>query len=257
MSAPPMQALVRRVPRSYVGYYARQGKTVLATLADQQHRQYVAALEAAGLAVSVVDADESLADCVFIEDTAVLWNQHALITCMCPEREGEQAAVEAALRQTHSISRLPAGATLDGGDVLHSGDISYVGLSTRTNAAGAAALAGFLAQFGRRVITIPVSQCLHLKTGVTYLGNGTLLAVPNWFDLSRFEVDDVIYTQPGEEGSANCLRIHDHLLIPDGYPQTALRLQEFADRLELTLQRVGITEFETGDGSLSCLSIIW
>ncbi len=257
MADGPTQALVRRVPRSYVGYYARQGKTVLASAADEQHEDYVRALESAGLNVSAVEPDESLADCVFIEDTAVVWNQQALITRMCPEREGEQAAVESVLRHTHSISRLAPGATLDGGDVLHAGDISYVGLSSRTNAAGAEAVKNFLGQFGRRVVTIPVSNCLHLKTGITSLGNGTLLAVPGWFEMQRFETDAVIYTEPGEHGSANCLRIRDHLLIPGAYSKTALRLQAFAVKHGVRLQPLGISEFEKGDGSLSCLSIIW
>lgn len=257
MADGPTHALVRRVPRSYVGYYARQGRTVLAPRADEQHQEYVRALEAAGLTVSFVEPDESLPDCVFIEDTAVVWSQHALITRMCQDREGEQAAVEAVLGRTHSISRLGSDATLEGGDVLHVSDVTYVGLSARTNEAGAESLKAFLARFGRRVVKIPVEKCLHLKTGVTYLGNGTLLAVPAWFDMGRFEVEDVIYTESSELGFANCLRIRDHLLIPDGYPRTALRLQGFAEKHGAHANRLGISEFEKGDGSLTCLSLIW
>lgn len=257
MTDGPLHALVRKIPRSYVGYYARQGTTVDVELADRQHQGYVRALQTAGLTVSVVEPEESLPDCVFVEDTAVVWNQHFLVTCMCAAREGEQATVEAILRQTHSVTRLPPRATLDGGDVLHIGDISYVGLSSRTNELGADCLTDFLGQFGRRVVKVPVANCLHLKTGATYLGNGTLLAVPGWFDMTRFEVDAVIDTQPGENGAANCLRIRDHLLIPDGYPQTALRLQAFAGQHGVRITRLGISEFEKGDGSLTCLSIIW
>ena len=257
MAAGPTQALVRRIPRSYVGYYARQGKTVLAPRADEQHQEYVRALQVAGLTVAYVEPDESLPDCVFIEDTAVVWNQHALITRMCQDREGEQAAVEAVLRRSHSVARLASGATLDGGDVLHLDEVTYVGLSTRTNEGGAESLRAFLAQFGRRVAKIPVAHCLHLKTGITYLGNGTLLAVPAWFDMSHFEADVVIYTEPDEHGSANCLRVRDHLLIPDGYPRTGLRLQAFADKHGVDVKRLSISEFEKGDGSLTCLSLIW
>ena len=253
----PRQALVRGVPASYVGYYARQNRVVDGVLAGRQHQQYADALAAAGLTVAVVPADESLADCVFIEDTAVVWSGQVLMTRMCEAREGEQAAVENVLQATHSIVHLPSGATLDGGDVLHVGDVSYVGLSSRTNQAGAAAVREFLGQFGRTVISVPVRHCLHLKTGVTCLGPGTLLAVPDWFDMRHFEVDSVIYTAPGEQRAANCLRIRDHLLIPAGYPETARQIQAFAATHGLHVTRLCISEFETGDGSLTCLSLIW
>jgi dimethylargininase len=257
MDAGPTRALVRRVARSYVAYYARRNRVVSAALADEQHQQYVGALEASGLSVSMIEADESLSDGVFIEDTAVLCRGHALITRMCHQREGEQAAVEAFLRPSHSISRLPPGAMLEGGDVMHIGDTSYVGISARTNELGAESLKSFLAQFGRRVVSVPTPNCLHLKTGVTYLGNGTLLAVPAWFDIHRFDVDDVIYTAAGEDGSANCLRIHDHLLVQGGFPQTARRLQQFAEKHGVRMTPLAISEFQKGDGSLTCLSLIW
>lgn len=257
MTVNPTRALVRGVPRSYVAYYARQGKTVSGILADEQHLAYRRVLEAAGLEVTVVEPDEALADCVFIEDTAVVWKQQALITRMCAEREGEQAAVESALRVAHTIVRLPPDARLDGGDILHAEDVTYVGQSGRTNLSGATAVREFLSPFDRRVVTVPVTDCLHLKTGMTYLGNGTLLAVPNWFDVPPCNVSTVLWTQPGEAGAANCLRIREHLIIPDGYPQTGKLLEEFARQQHLTLHRVPISEFETGGGSLSCLSIIY
>ncbi|MDQ3012829.1 MAG: arginine deiminase family protein [Acidobacteriota bacterium] len=257
MTDGPTHALVRRVSPSYAGYYARQGRAVSAPLADTQHQAYVEALESTGLAVSVVEPDETRYDCVFIEDTAVIWNGHALITRMYQDREGEQSGVEEVLQQSHSVTRIPEGATLEGGDVLHVDDTTYVGLSARTNQAGAEALRVFLTQFGRRVVTVPVRHCLHLKTGVTYLGNGTLLTVPGWFEMDYFQADEVIYTEHGEHGSANCLRIRDHLLVSSGYPATRERLQGFAAEHRVLVKSLDITEFEKGDGSLTCLSLIW
>lgn len=218
---------------------------------------YARALEDAGLSVQFVSEDEQLPDCVFVEDTAVIWRDRALVTRMHPAREGEQAAVESVLSRDLTLVRLHPDAKLEGGDVLHIGQTTYVGLSSRTNAAGAESLQAFLQPFGRRVVTIETKYCLHLKTGMSYLGNGTLLTVPDWFDLARFEVDDVIYTECGEHGSANCLRIHDHLLIPNGYPETRKRIEKFVAENALKIRSVEISEFETGDGSLSCLSLIW
>jgi dimethylargininase len=253
----PTQALVRNVSRSYVDHYDRRSIEIVADRADEQHLAYVRALQDAGLTVSVVESNDALPDCVFIEDTALVWGEQALIGRLWRERDGEQAAVEAVLRLSHTIVRLPPEATLDGGDVLHIEGTTYVGLSTRTNDAGADAVANFLSQFGRRVVKVPVRDCLHLKTGATYLGNGTLLAVPGWFDMRCFDITTVLDTAPGEQASANCLRIREHLIIPAGYPETGRKLQAFANQQGLHVTPLEISEFEKGDGALTCLSIIW
>ena len=253
----PTHALVRRVPYSFSDHYTREGLNVSEEHTEQQHRDYVRALEAAGLHVAYVEADEDMPDCVFIEDTAIVLKRHAMMTHMHKKRELESAAVEVILRKTHNVSRLGGKARLEGGDVLHIGETTYVGISGRTNELGADALKAFLSEFGLRVVKVPVDNCLHLKTGLTYLGNGTLIAISGWFDLHRFDVEDVIYTKSGEHGCANCLRIRDKLLIPDGYPQTELLLKRFAERNSIQLQSLDISEFEKGGGSLTCLSLIW
>ena len=84
-----------------------------------------------------------------------------------------------------------------------------------------------------------------------------LLAVPGWFDMGRFEVNEVILAEEGEHASANCLRIRDHLLLPAGYPKTERRLQDFAVDHGIKIRRLNISEFEKGGGSLTCLSLIW
>ena len=98
---------------------------------------------------------------------------------------------------------------------------------------------------------------LHLKTGMTYLGNGTLISISGWFDLHLFNVDDIIHTESGEHGCANCLRIRDKLLIPEGYPKTEVLLRRFGEKYNVQVQALDISEFEKGGGSLTCLSLIW
>jgi dimethylargininase len=252
------QAIIRRPPAAYVEYYAKRDRVIDGELTARQHAAYVAALAAAGLRISQVAADERFPDGVFIEDTAVLCNGHALIASLQnADREGEQIAVETELRKTHKIVHLEAGAKLDGGDVMRIEDTFYVGLSGRTNEGGVGCLRNFAADFGIRTIAVPVRHCLHLKTGVTYLGNGTLLAAPGWFDLKLFEVDDVLPTGQGEEAAANTLRIHEHLLIVDGYPATRRNVEQFARKHGLSITALAVSEFQKGDGSLTCMSLIW
>ena len=152
ITAEPTQALVRRVPRAYAEHYNREGLSISEEHVEQQHREYVRALESAGLKVSYVKADEDMPDCVFIEDTAVVLKRHALITGVIERRQQELDAVEELLRKTHAVSRLSGDARLEGGDVLHIGETTYVGLSSRTNELGADALEAFLSEFGRKTV---------------------------------------------------------------------------------------------------------
>ncbi len=251
------RALVRPPPRSYRDYYARQGITIDLSRADAQHADYVAALRASGLEVAIVPADELFADGVFIEDTAVVWGERMLVTRMVDRREGEQVAVRERLQATHEIVTLPDGARLEGGDVLHAGDVTYVGLTQRTNPRGANALRDFLAPVKRPVVAVPVERCLHLKTAATWLGEGTILAAADLVDASHFQVDHVIATPPGDSHAANTLRVAQSLLFRSSFPATGVLLRQFAAEHGLTARPLALTEFEKGDGSLTCLSIIY
>jgi dimethylargininase len=250
-------ALVRKMPHSYLDYYMKQGITISEDFAGKQHLAYVNALTSAGLKVSYIDADEECPDCVFIEDTAVVLKKNALITHLIKRREMEHEPVETALRKTHTVYKESGEMQLEGGDVIHVGDTTYVGLSGRTNSLGAEYLRTFLMQFGRRVVKISVDNCLHLKSGVTYIGNGTLMAISGWFNLRKFDVEDVLYTQSGENPAANCLRIRDKLIIPNDCPATRKVLQRFAEKNNLELIGLDTSEFRKGGGLLTCLSIIW
>lgn len=249
-------ALMRRVPDSYAPFYRARGISIDNGLARAQHAAYADALRAAGVHVHLLDGDEAWADCVFVEDPAVVVPPRALICRLAPHRQGEPPPVEAALRQWHRTVALPADARLEGGDVLHVEATTYVGLTARTNPRGVDALREFLQPAGRRVIAVRMEKYLHLKTAVTYLGNGTLVAVPD-FDLSGFDADEVVLVDEAEPVAANCLRVNDHLLAVAGNPRTEARLRAFGQRHGVTVVPLEISEFQKGDGSLTCLSLLW
>jgi dimethylargininase len=247
-------ALMRRVPDSYAPFYAARGVSISNQTARAQHAAYADALRSAGVQVHLLDGDEAWPDCVFVEDPAVVVPPRALIGRLTEHRRGEPPAVEAALRQWHQTAALPADARLEGGDVLHVEGTTYVGLTARTNERGVDALREFLAP--RRVVAVPIDRYLHLKTAATYLGNGTLVAAPDC-GVDAFDVDEVIRVDPAEPVASNCLRVNGDLLVVAGNPRTEVRLRAFGERHGVRVVPLEISEFQKGDGSLTCLSILW
>lgn len=253
----PQRALVRGPSPAYAPTYANRRVAIDQALAERQHKAYVAALRGCGLEVEALAPDAARFDSVFIEDTAVVWGDRALLTRMTPAREGEQGAVADALRDTHEIVRLPEGALLEGGDVLHAEGVTFVGLSSRTNEAGADAVAALVGGDGRQVVRVPVERCLHLKTGATWLGDGTILAAPSLIDMDAFREFEIIEVEKRERGAANAIRLEGAVLMAAGRPRAQARVKAFCSRGGLELRALEISEFEKGDGSLTCMSILW
>lgn len=212
-----------------------------AALARRQHRSYAAALHEAGVEITMLPADPALADCCFIEDTAVLDGKRALITRMGFEpRRREVDATRAALADEFEIVEMEAPATLDGGDVLRVDDTVYVGVGRRTNAAGFAAVQEFL---GRQCVKVRVHDCLHLKTGCTQVAPGTVTLNPDWVEpLAGLEIVETF--------DPNVVVVNGACLVS-------------SPGLERTLQARGleahyldISEFRKADGGLTCLSLL-
>ncbi len=250
-------ALLRRFPRSYPALYAPLGRTISLEEAARQHGAYADALRAAGLNVEILDGDEATPDAVFIEDTAVLWGRHALRTRPRPPRTPEAGPVAARLCETHEVTELPEGAFLEGGDVFSTEATTFVGLSSRTNRAGAEALSQFMKRLGRETVAAPIEKCFHLKSAVTYLGDNTVAIAPGLVDAMPFARFEQIHIDADEAHGANCVRVGNHLLVSGLYPKATRALARFAERRGLTLHTIDNSEFAKGDGALTCLSLLW
>jgi len=220
-----------------------------------QHRQYIKALQGCGLEVLVLDADEAYPDSTFIEDTALLLPNCAVITRpAAPTRRGETAGIRPVLaRYFQRIESIIAPGTLDGGDVMQVGGHYFIGLSGRTNREGAKQMMKILASCGMTASTVPVRHCLHLKTGVTRVAQRTLLASKELAAYRGFASFTVIPVTAAEAGAANCLAINGTLLVPAGFPRTR---QQMVDR-RLQIVEVDIAEFAKLDGGLTCLSLLF
>ncbi|MGE3930466.1 MAG: arginine deiminase family protein [Hyphomonadaceae bacterium] len=257
MSLAYTHAFVRRFPQTYPAHYFARGRGISLDLCAAQHDAYAAALRHAGLNVVALEADESTPDCVFIEDTAVLWGKHALSTRPRPPRTAEAAAVAAHLRATHDVTEIPDGAFLEGGDVFSTERATFVGLSSRTNQAGVDALRRFMAQFGRETIAAPIEKAFHLKSAVTYLGDDTIAIAPFLVDAAPFARFEQIEIDADEHHGANAIRARDTLIVSENYPKARRKLETWAGRRGLDVIAVQNGEFEKGDGAITCLSLLW
>src|SRR5262245_52939218 len=152
-----------------------------------QHRAYQAALRDAGVRVIELPADPSFPDGVFVEDTAVVLDEIAVLTSPTPlSRRGEGVAVEATLAPFLPLVRLPPGAFLEGGDVLHAGKTLFVGLSHRTGEAGLRALEKLVHPLGYSVVPLRVTGCLHLKSAACAIDKQTILVNRAWVETGPF-----------------------------------------------------------------------
>ncbi len=153
-------------------------------MAQLQHHEYRQTLASLGVEVVRIPADPAYPDCVFIEDTALVFDDIAVITRPgAPSRRGETRAVVDVLEQYRPLAHIEAPATLDGGDVLVLDDRIFVGISGRTNEA---ALAQLRFHTRREVIPVNVRGCLHLKSAITRVSKDALLVNRDWIDVAPF-----------------------------------------------------------------------
>lgn len=229
--------------------------------AVEEHDRYEAALREAGCRVQRLPDAPDLPDSVFVEDTAVVFDELAVIARPgAVSRRAEVAATVCALTPHRRLAFVHAPGTLDGGDVLVTPGKVFVGDTPRTNAEGARQLAAFVSPLGYGVVRVPVTECLHLKSAVTRLppeggrdGNrSTVLINRSWIDGRPFDGFDVIDVDPAEPAAANVLAIGDVVLCASECPRTRERL---AARGFVT-RSVPAGELAKAEGGLTCGSLL-
>lgn len=222
--------------------------------AQLQHEAYRRLLEECGCRVRLLDVNRDHPDSVFIEDTAVVVEEVAVLASMgAAARRAEPARIEPVLREYREVRRLQPPATLEGGDVLRVGRTLLVGVTGRTNAAGIEALASLLHPFGYRVQAVRLRDCLHLKSACTALPDGRLLANPAWLDPEALHDFEIVPIPEEEPCAANVLLVHDTVVMDAAYPQTAARLRE----LGFDVRTVDLSEFAKAEGAVTCLSLLF
>lgn len=225
-------------------------------LALAQHAAYCRVLRSCGLDLMTLDPDQRYPDSTFVEDTAIVTERGAVITRPgAAVRRGETEEIERTLQEPFpELHRIVAPGTVDGGDICEAGDHFFIGLSHRTNEAGATQLARVLALFGYTHSLIDIrglSNILHLKSGMAYLGANRLAVIEALSGRKEFSGYELVHVNSGEEYAANCLLVNGRVLIPAGFPKLKKQLED----LNYPTIALEMSEFQKMDGGLSCLSL--
>jgi dimethylargininase len=223
--------------------------------ARAQHDAYEWALVELGCTVRRVDSGDDMPDAVFIEDTAVVLREGAIITRPGAEsrRRETSRVAESLARFGLALREIQEPGTLDGGDVLVVGREVFIGASDRTNAAGSSQMRKMLTRLGYRIRTVPVEGCLHLKSAVTAVAPQTLLINRNWVPRDAFAHLTTIDVDDDEPRAANALLVGDTVICSAAFPRTRARLEQHGIRVKA----VEVDELAKAEGGVTCCSLVF
>lgn len=218
-----------------------------------QHAEYIKVLKECGLEVMVLEEDEKHPDSTFVEDTALLTRECAIITNPgALSRRREIIEIKNVLKEYYSnIEEVQEPGTVDAGDIMMVGSHFYIGLSERTNEKGAEQVVEYLEKYGMRGSTVNLEEVLHLKTGVAYLERNNLVACGEFISMEEFQGFNILEIDKDESYAANCIWVNDTVLIPRGFPKA----KEMIKSEGYAIKEVDVSEFRKLDGGLSCLSL--
>ncbi|ADE20032.1 dimethylarginine dimethylaminohydrolase family protein [Mycoplasma crocodyli] len=233
------------------------GKPVYET-AVQQHGEYVKAIQNLGIKTHVLEPNEQYPDSCFVEDPAVIVSKKLAILTNpgTSSRNGEVFQIYEALREHFKPSQIKTitfPGTMDGGDVMEVGDTFYIGVSARTNKEGIKQFASYVKAEGKKVVSVPLHEYLHLKTGVNYIENNNLLITGEFVGNPIFDKFNQIVVSKEEEYGANCVYVNGYLIMPKGYPEVQNKLEKLKGYKGLII--LDTSEFKKIDGGLTCLSL--
>ena len=221
--------------------------------ARAQHDAYERTIESVGWKVHRLPAPDDMPDAVFVEDTAFVLDELAIITRPGAEsRRRETTLVSDVLRSYRPLVAILAPGTLDGGDILTIGKRIFVGVGGRSNEAGFKQLRAMVKSLGYTAEPVEFRGCLHLKTATTLVADDTVVVNPAWTDASQFGALRTIEVHPDEPFAANTLRLEDSVI----YPAEHVRTRERLEKAGMKVYPVEVDELAKAEGSVTCFSLI-
>ena len=242
----PCQAMVDGISNANLGRPDYQSALV-------QHADYIEALKECGLSVTVLPSDEKFPDSTFVEDAALMTPHCAILTNPgAPTRTLETRSMLPVIREFYkNVEIIEAPGTVEGGDIMMVGNHYYIGLSERTNQAGAEQLITILEGHGMQGSVVELTEVLHLKTGLGYLESNNLLACGEFLSKPEFQQYNILPVDPEEAYAANSVWVNGTVLLPGGFPKTSALIASAGYKV----REVNVSEFQKLDGGLSCLSL--
>jgi dimethylargininase len=220
----------------------------------QQHEAYCRLLRDCGAEVHLLSTNGDQPDCVFVEDTAVVLDEIAVVGSMgAKSRRPETEAIARELGKFREVERIELPGTLEGGDVLRVGRQLLVGVSSRTNDSGLRCFAEIVGRFGYEIIPVPVHNCLHLKTACTALPDQTLLVNPAWVGMEALRSYECICIPDREPWGANVALVNEIVCLSTEHKLTA----EMISKRGFEVRTVDLSEFAKAEGGITCLSILF
>jgi dimethylargininase len=222
-------------------------------IALEQHVKYIETLEKSGLKVTILPEKDKFPDSTFIEDVALCTSSCAIITNpAAASRRNETRGMREVLSEHYdSIEVIRSPGTLEAGDVMMVGNHFFIGISDRTNPDGASQLLKILNKYKLTGSFVRLNKMLHLKSGVSYLENDTMLVCGELIRAEEFDRYHKIIVDEDEAYAANSLWINGKVLVPEGFPKTRNKIEK-AGYEAIVLD---VSEFRKIDGGLSCLSL--
>ena len=247
ITRPPTDALAR----CELTHLERQSIDV--AVAREQHSAYEACLAGLGAEVVSLAGEPNLPDAVFVEDTAVVLDEIAVLARPgAASRRAEVDTIERVLARYRPLSRIEPPGTLDGGDVLRVDATLYVGQTSRTNHAGINQLAAMVRSHGYEVRPVAVSGCLHLKSACSHAGDGLVIVNGNWIDTHAFKGAELLEVPAAEPGAANGFLVGATVVMAAGFPETVELLRSRGRRVVT----VELSELRKAEAGGSCMSLI-
>lgn len=225
--------------------------------AREQHEMFCRALGEIGYRIVVwMDANDDLPDSVFVEDPAVILEETLVMARLArKERRGEEWELEGQLfPYFRDIRKIKAPGLVEGGDVLVTNNMLYIGISSRTNFEGADQLARIARPkgYGVKMITLPDDR-LHLKGEVAYHPGMHAITVTtrlaSEFGAATQKIIEIPVDDNLQRFGANCISREDKVITTSECPAAVPILQAHG----FTVMPVDLSEFNKIDGAMSCL----
>lgn len=249
-----IHALVRPPSSTYVSCMSSRPDraSIDVERAKKQHEGFTNLLRSLDVSLHVLPTLEEFPDSCFVEDIAIVVGRRAAICRPRYEsRRGEDRDVAANLKkQGLMVSNVSAPGTIEGGDIIVAPGGLIIGRGKRTNQEGIEQLELLLEN---RAKIVEGYDGVHLKSVATYVGQNTFVLDPKKVDASAFRDFTTVTVDPDESVAANCITVGQRVVAPAGYPKIVSELR----RRQFDVDTVDIEEFRKGDGSVTCLAVIW